>query len=405
MYSPSVSTLVSHIKMPNNNRNKKNKNSNNNNNKRKKKNNQNNSISRKRVPMATAVSVSSSRPSIIQTKRGTRVSSHQIIVEDMAVDASFTIQGLKFNPGLKDFPWLSNFGSNYEKYHVHKLHVHFIPSQATTITPGSIYLAADYDPEDSPNPTLQGISTYESMNSGKVYEEIILRVDTSRIHTTTPWLKVRDRTVPFDLSNYDACTILYGSKDGDGSNAGQLWLYYDIEFISSQVEAINNITRMALDFQNSSDIALTIGSFKYVTLDSFSGILPVTTYDFIVGGQSQRAYILPVGDYLVRWTASCYSIVPSSIRFELQIRGFIKNGAAYEVTTFANDLISYADFNPEGSHDIRTCCVTIERIISIRNPDSLNDESGFVLRALTTCLIGGAVDIYTGHTGMIIQQL
>ncbi len=214
-------------------------------------------LSTKAIPAAKNVNVAPIAP-VISTRDGV---CHIIGQEQIATvngTVSFSATQVKFNPGLPIYTWLSLQAIGWEKYRVKQLEFVYVPAEAVTTTPGTIYLAYDYDPVDAPPSSLASISTYETQASGRVFESLSCHGRPDRMHDGVQKKKVRGGPVGGDLILYDACTINVGTVScADTSALGQLWVYYDIEFYSRQVEPTLRVSPSLAVFSNTGQTLTT----------------------------------------------------------------------------------------------------------------------------------------------------
>lgn len=213
----------------------------------------------------------------------TLIEGHEIFAEAIGHD-TFLSKGFSFNPGLALYERLSKLALAYEKYRVRKLEVVYVPTRAVTITPGAIYLTAEYDPSETPPSSMNALSSYESTASGRAFEMVRLNIPQKRMFDDVKAKRMRCGPVPGDLQLYDACKILVstiGSGDDGGINWGQIWVYYEIVLISPQVEpklrVANNIALYNSAVQQSYQSAVP-SAVQWSYLDKRSGLLIVPNY-------------------------------------------------------------------------------------------------------------------------------
>lgn len=171
-------------------------------------------------------------------KNETLIEGHEIFADAIGYE-DFTTRGYNFNPGLAIYERLSQLALAYEKYKVRKLEVVYVPTKALVVTPGAIYLTAEYDPSESEPTTMNALSAYETTASGRAFEMVRLNIPARRMFDDVKAKRTRCGPVTGDLQLYDACKIIVssiGSGDYGGTSWGQLWVYYEIVLISPQVE-------------------------------------------------------------------------------------------------------------------------------------------------------------------------
>jgi hypothetical protein len=150
--------------------------------------------------------------------------------------SSYSATKIELNPGLPVLPWLSPQAKSWEKYRWN-VTAHYVPSNAVTTTPGKIYLAADYDPVDAAPSTQAAISAYETQSNEVVHKSLSLPISTNRMFDGVQRKKVRCGPVGGDLQLYDGCSLIVATVNCNNTDPiGELFLEYEIELISPQIE-------------------------------------------------------------------------------------------------------------------------------------------------------------------------
>jgi hypothetical protein len=187
----------------------------------------------KAFPIARNISVVQSEPIIRHFGKMTSVTHHELITS-VSGSSSFSSARYESNPGISTtFPWLYALAQKYEKYRFRRLELVYIPSKAVVTTPGTVYLSVDYDPDDAAPSSEAAISTYETLASGRPFDEVRVRVDLARVQNAK--MKVRSGPRAGSKLLYDPCSLLFGTVDmADGSAVGKLYVDYEIELISPQ---------------------------------------------------------------------------------------------------------------------------------------------------------------------------
>ncbi len=177
------------------------------------------------------------RPPLIRQVRGaTCISGQDLLAGTIANSTSFSATKYEVNPGLAgSFAWLADRAVGFEKYRFTKLEFVYVPSNANTSTAGAVFLAVDYDADDSAPGSLASMASYETQNQGKVYDTIRLHIDVNRVQSSK--LKVRCGPKAGSRLIYDPCSLILATDDGaDTNDIGKLWAYYEIELYSPQVD-------------------------------------------------------------------------------------------------------------------------------------------------------------------------
>jgi hypothetical protein len=186
--------------------------------------------------MATAVSVRPRQPTFSSIKGGVRVTGAEL-VSTLYGSVGFEAGSIELNPGLSNFPWLSQQAAGWEKYKIRSFRVRYVPSQAVTTTAGSVYLGFDYDPDDPAPASISALSTYSSMADGRTFNSFECVGDTQLMHDGVQVKLIRNRPYAGGLRSHDAASIIYATMDMiDGTAIGQLWVDYEIDLVGRQTE-------------------------------------------------------------------------------------------------------------------------------------------------------------------------
>lgn len=189
------------------------------------------------TPAARQVHVKSRAPVIRTNSNCTIIDGHEQIAT-VSGSVSFTTTKFQVNPGLAFYTWLSSRATGWEKYRFRSFEIMYVPAEANTTTPGSVYLVADYDPTDAPPQTLQALSTYETQQNGRVYNAMTLKLSTKRMFDGVQTKYIREGPVASDLSLYDAASFTFATIScANTTPIGQLWVRYVVELISPQTES------------------------------------------------------------------------------------------------------------------------------------------------------------------------
>jgi len=102
------------------------------------------------APIAESSVITNKNPRF-SSRSGNFCVKHREYITDITGSVNFTVNKYAVNPGLNNlFPWLANIANQYESYLFRKLHFVYEPA-CSTVTPGSVMLAVDFDASD-PDP-------------------------------------------------------------------------------------------------------------------------------------------------------------------------------------------------------------------------------------------------------------
>jgi hypothetical protein len=244
------------------------------------------------VPAATNVRVVSRQPTIRSERGKCVISGHEQIA---TINGSPTFSATKYaiNPGLSDYTWLQTQAKGWEKYKFRHLQWVYVPAEAVTTTPGSVYICADYDPDDAAPETLPALSTYETQSNGRVFECVSLDLSVNRMFDGIQAKKIRCGPVGGDLQLYDAASVSVATISCSNTDPiGQLWVYYEVELISRQTEVTVKVPHNLVAYNLSSDQTLSTSSTSFVAWDeALNSGFDVTN--------TSGTLTLPCGSYMI----------------------------------------------------------------------------------------------------------
>jgi len=169
---------------------------------------------------------------------------HKEYISDVFAPASFgTFQNTVYsiNPGIeRTFPWLSQVAANYEEYTLKQCIFTFRSTVtdfvATNGQVGTIIMATQYNPSDTPFQSKQDAMEYESAMSGKCSSNMMHGVECDPEQLSGAFGKyVRAGPVRAsdDLKQYDWGNLNIGisniPKEFENQSLGELWVSYTIE--------------------------------------------------------------------------------------------------------------------------------------------------------------------------------
>jgi hypothetical protein len=179
-----------------------------------------------------------------------------------------------------------------------------------TTTPGGIWLAADYDPNDSAPSSLASLSAYETLDDVQVHRALSLTLSVQRMFDGVQHKKIRCGPVGGDLQLYDGCSLIVATTDCSNSDPiGKLYLEYEIDLISPQVEPSLPIPPSVLLVTLSGD--QTVGALE-TTINFDTPI--VEGFDLV---ESSGAITLPCGQF--KFSGTVYTSTSAGTDTQLQI--------------------------------------------------------------------------------------
>jgi hypothetical protein len=154
----------------------------------------------------------------------------------------FQCEKIEINPGLSSFPWLSGLAPSFEKYSFKRLVIEYKTAQSTFV-PGMVMIAPEFNVDDELPSSKQQLLEYAYADRAPVWKDF--QVDIKRKYLTNyKEFYVRTSVVP-DKKLYDPLFVIYATDavSTDLEYAGELWLYYEIEFYLPQKLSIETLMK------------------------------------------------------------------------------------------------------------------------------------------------------------------
>lgn len=274
------------------------------------------------TPAAKQVVVAN-RPPVVRTNGNcTRITAHEQIYT-VNGSVGFTATKFQVNPGLPFYTWLSQRAAGWEKYRLDKFEVMYIPAEANTTTPGSVYFVADYDPSDPPPSSLQALSTYEHQVNGRVYNALTLDLSPKRMFDGVQTKYIRQGPVPNDLALYDAASFTFATIScANGDPIGQIWVNYTVELISPQTEVGPGVPQSLAYFSQTTLFDQDIDQGVPLNVE---WSLDVTNGPGVLYNPSTRLFTLPKANYLIDGVLTLEDPAGGTTTFIVEL---LKNGGA-----------------------------------------------------------------------------
>jgi hypothetical protein len=230
---------------------------------------------------------------------GVRLNSRAISVDlefaTVAGSTSYSGSLYEMQPGLDTFTGLSTEMSLYDRYKINRgVWVTYTPSNAVKTTPGIIYLAADFDPNDATPPSSAALTNYEYNIRGSVNDCHEFYIPASKIHEMVKSKKVRCGPVPGDYSLYDMFNLIVATDDcTDTSDLGKLSLKTEIVPLDRQYDVTARVPRNVVELNLSTNQTIATGVDEAIDFDE------TVIAGFTVTNTSNGTLNLPCGAYLI----------------------------------------------------------------------------------------------------------
>lgn len=189
----------------------------------------------------------------------------------LGVSGSFP--GYDLNPGNQVvFPWLSLIAAAYEKYRFEDLSFELVPRNPTSAA-GAVYMALDYDWDDTPATTLNELMSNRGAVNSDVWTPCKLRVDIPRLNEDVPWRYVADfpRTESSQRMVYGGF-LMVGIAGTAATVSFDLFVQYRIRF---SLPALHSLDSSVTHTFTVAKTVPALGTGWFDTLPVISGIATV----------------------------------------------------------------------------------------------------------------------------------
>ncbi len=194
------------------------------------------------VPVATTRLARTQAPKIEQSLSPTgdgRVRiRHREYIQDVSGSVGFSCTQLPINPGMSaTFPWLSTIARNYESYLFKKCEFQF-ETQKSSATNGSLMMAVDFDAADTAPTSKTEIMAFHNAVRSAVWSECANTSDKQDLAKFGAQRYNRSAALAsnLDIKTYDVGNLNVATQGcADTSAIGELYVDYDVEFMTPQV--------------------------------------------------------------------------------------------------------------------------------------------------------------------------
>lgn len=189
------------------------------------------------VAAAYASGQRSKAPQIHAAKDRVRII-HRELVASVTGSVAYAIAStFALNPGqAATFPWLASQAQGWERYRFNKLRFCYYTRTGSNI-PGSVQIIPDYDAADAAPVSEQIASSYEDVEEDVPWKDIECTLRPSALHALGPTKFIRTGLLAAnqDIKTYDAGNLFLATTDGTAVPWGKLWVEYDVELITPQL--------------------------------------------------------------------------------------------------------------------------------------------------------------------------
>lgn len=237
----------------------------------------------KSAPVAKVTKMVNSNPETKESRDGRRIRNREFI-GNVTIDTTFAAFKYAINPGiLATFPWLSTQATGWEQYHFYKLKFTYVTRSPTSVI-GSVIMAMDYDPLDTPPLSEAAVTAYKGAVESSCWTDLELSANQWDMYATGPRKFVRDGSIAGSLKNYDSGNLFVCTTGGAAaSTIGKLWVEYDIGLFVPQKDT-NIMSAVTTHFTRETSQAIADSTWDVVELylgEDPLGLGPVTAGEFV----------------------------------------------------------------------------------------------------------------------------
>jgi hypothetical protein len=273
------------------------------------------------APAANGTYVAGQKARIKSTKTGMRVIHREYFSDVNLPTANFNIAiDQPINPGNRVlFPWLSNIAKQYECYRFRSLIFIYEPGSSST-NDGFVMAAIDFDAQDSPPATKIQMMSYDGHRAVVPWSALAMSCAPYNLRKYPQYYVTDNNTAPPDT---DPKTYFVGNlfvatqNDSDPFNGGNMFVQYDVEFLTPQLNAFSGTSSYVIDALQQAGSPfpaleyLIRGGSLNVTIDGLTN--DHTSTNSIFDGNPHEFFIPAPGVYFVSINVSSVGAFPNVI--------------------------------------------------------------------------------------------
>jgi hypothetical protein len=204
---------------------------------------------------------------------------HSELVRDINGSVAFGITAFSVNPGLAStFPWLSTIAYNYESYKFNSLSFRY-ETQKSTATSGTVLLAADYEASDADPANKQELMSFHGAVRTAPWAPVTMVCDKRDLlkFGVQRYIRTGALASNLDVKTYDVADFLIATQGmADSSAVGELYVDYDVELITPQINQTAVFQAMSARIQDSGTGTSRAAPFGTVTVTPSAGGLDLS---------------------------------------------------------------------------------------------------------------------------------
>jgi len=349
-------------------------------------------------------------PRVINTKKGeATVFNHKEYFGELTsgafpVDTTFTgfnLQTLACNPGNPDlFPWLALEAQGFQEYEIHGAIVELVTETAdfsNNFTVGSIFMAAEYNPQMPPPSNKTKLLELEYSNSVKSSCNLIMPIECARRNDvqTHLFVALNGNYNGTDPRMYDLCNIFVGSQGLPAENAKiaemyityEIWLYKPM--IPSAPPVGNGAKFQFTAVSGNPDVMPPFFPYQPFGLLPFAESWNNPDIKLVLSpgpGDVERPnrIVLPSGDS--SWLIEYHYI-------QYQPGAVVASPSAKRTTSLVPDVPQFWDIQPGGSAQFYTGWSSSlgHNLVPTVQVAATNPDVGFMVQSFVVKTVGGGV--------------
>lgn len=269
------------------------------------------------APIATASIMVTGKPRISGLQSNSVRIVNREYFKDVVGSDAYSAQVTQINPGNNImFPWLSGIAANYESYMFRKLKFCYEPI-CSTVTPGSLMMAIDYDAADSVAPSKAVLMAYEGAVRTSPWAEAICNANRADKILQKRFVTIGSNPVGTDirLNNVGFLTVASQQVPAGTSNIGEMYVEYEVEFYIPQLQF--NVPGFASGEAKANSTAAPIPIATPLLDGVAQGILSIAAGKTLLPQRTGRYLLDVVGKFYgtpgASWSVT--SALPSTLEF------------------------------------------------------------------------------------------
>jgi len=217
---------------------------------------------------------------------------HREYIAELAGSVGFSTVSFSINPGLITlFTWLATLASQFESYIFRNLRIYYETEKPTSAA-GGVQIAIDFNAADPAPTTKSALMAIHNAVRSAIWQEMCYEADSKDLlkFGVQRFIRTAALAANLDIKTYDLGNIIIGTMGmADTSSVGELYIEYDVELHTPQLNAL------AFPYAEAGLIASAVN----VTRTAIFGTAPVITGGAGATASGQTITFNQVGQFLM----------------------------------------------------------------------------------------------------------